>query len=77
MGPKSSALRRLQWAAVVLCTMAIVVNYIDRATVAIANPAIRSEFGLSAEEIAKQPEIGDLFQFEVDVPGVPCPLVRY
>jgi sugar lactone lactonase YvrE len=32
---------------------------------------------LSAEEIAKQPQIGDLFQFRVDVPGVPCPLVRY
>ena len=32
---------------------------------------------LSPEDIAKQPQIGDLFQFEVDVPGVPCPLVRY
>jgi sugar lactone lactonase YvrE len=32
---------------------------------------------LSAEEIAKQPQIGDLFEFRVDVPGVPCPLVRY
>jgi sugar lactone lactonase YvrE len=32
---------------------------------------------MSPEEIAKQPEIGDLFQFNVDVPGVPCPLVRY
>ncbi|MES2120756.1 MAG: SMP-30/gluconolactonase/LRE family protein [Pseudomonadota bacterium] len=32
---------------------------------------------LSAEEIAKQPQIGDLFQFPVTVPGVPCPLVRY
>lgn len=31
---------------------------------------------LSAEDIAKQPEIGDLFEFRVDVPGVPCPLVR-
>ena len=32
---------------------------------------------LSAEAIAKQPQIGDLFEFTVDVPGVPCPLVRY
>jgi sugar lactone lactonase YvrE len=32
---------------------------------------------LSAETIAEQPQIGDLFQFPVDVPGVPCPLVRY
>jgi sugar lactone lactonase YvrE len=32
---------------------------------------------LSPEIIAQQPEIGDLFQFTVDIPGVPCPLVRY
>jgi len=32
---------------------------------------------LSPEEIAKQPLIGDLFEFRVDVAGVPCPLVRY
>jgi len=32
---------------------------------------------LSAEQIATQPQIGDLFEFHVDVPGVPCPLVRY
>jgi len=32
---------------------------------------------LSADDIAKQPEIGDLFEFTVDVPGVSCPLVRY
>jgi D-xylonolactonase len=32
---------------------------------------------LSPEEIAKQPQIGDLFEFTVDVPGVPCPLVRF
>jgi xylono-1,5-lactonase len=32
---------------------------------------------LSAEAIAKQPEIGDLFEFRADVPGLPCPLVRY
>jgi sugar lactone lactonase YvrE len=32
---------------------------------------------LKPEEIAEQPQIGDLFEFRVDVPGVPCPLVRY
>ena len=32
---------------------------------------------LTAEEIAKQPAIGDLFEFRLDVPGVPCPLVRH
>jgi xylono-1,5-lactonase len=31
---------------------------------------------LSAEAIAKQPLIGSLFEFCVNVPGVPCPLVR-
>ena len=31
---------------------------------------------LSEEEIAKQPEIGDLFEFRVDVPGLPCPKVK-
>jgi sugar lactone lactonase YvrE len=30
---------------------------------------------LSAEEIARQPQIGDLFEFHVTVPGVPCPRV--
>jgi sugar lactone lactonase YvrE len=32
---------------------------------------------LSAEQIAKQPQIGDLFEFQFAVPGIPCPLVRY
>lgn len=32
---------------------------------------------LSAEQIAKQPQIGDLFEFGVNVPGIPSPLVRY
>jgi len=31
---------------------------------------------LSPETIAQQPQIGDLFAFRIDVPGVPCPLVR-
>ena len=32
---------------------------------------------LSPEDIAEQPQIGDLFEFRVDVPGVQCPLVCY
>jgi D-xylonolactonase len=32
---------------------------------------------LGADDIAKQPQIGDLFEFRADAPGVPCPLVRY
>jgi sugar lactone lactonase YvrE len=31
---------------------------------------------LTPDVIAKQPQIGDLFEFRADVPGVPCPLVR-
>ena len=30
---------------------------------------------LSPEDIAPQPQIGGLFEFAVDVPGVPCPLI--
>ena len=30
---------------------------------------------LTPEQIAKQPQIGDLFEFRVDVPGMPCPRV--
>lgn len=32
---------------------------------------------LSPDQIARQPLIGDLFEFRVEVPGIPCPLVRY
>jgi D-xylonolactonase len=31
---------------------------------------------LSPEDIARQPLIGSLFKFRVDVPGVPCPLAQ-
>lgn len=33
--------------------------------------------GLKPEELEQQPLAGDLFQFHCDVPGVPCPSVRY
>jgi xylono-1,5-lactonase len=32
---------------------------------------------LAPDDIAKQPQIGDLFEFRTDVPGISCPLVRY
>jgi sugar lactone lactonase YvrE len=32
---------------------------------------------LSDDHIAEQPQIGDLFEFQADVAGLPCPLVRY
>ena len=50
--------------------------------IAFGDPDLRTAFAttarqlLSPEEIAKQPLIGSLFEFDVDVPGVPCPLVR-
>jgi sugar lactone lactonase YvrE len=51
--------------------------------IAFGGPDLRTAYAttarqlLSAEQIAEQPQIGDLFEFRVDVPGVPCPLVRY
>jgi sugar lactone lactonase YvrE len=50
--------------------------------IAFGDPDFRTAFAttarqlLSAEQIAKQPLIGALFEFDVAVPGVPCPLVR-
>jgi sugar lactone lactonase YvrE len=50
--------------------------------IAFGGPDLRTAFAttarqmLSAETIAEQPMIGDLFAFEVEVPGLPCPLVR-
>jgi MFS family permease len=41
---------RMQWTAVILCAAAIAVNYLDRSTIAIANPEIRAEFHLSAAQ---------------------------
>jgi len=51
--------------------------------IAFGGDDLRSAFATTArqmltpEVIAGQPQIGDLFEFRVDVPGVPCPLVRY
>lgn len=49
--------------------------------IAFGGPDLRTAFAttarqkLTAEQIAPQPEIGDLFAFDVEVPGLPCPLV--
>jgi sugar phosphate permease len=47
----SSRLRRLQWTAAVFCAVAVAINYLDRATISIANLSIRQDFGLTATEI--------------------------
>jgi MFS family permease len=47
----SPGLRRAQWVAVSLCTIAIALNYIDRSTLAIGNLKIREEFAISATGI--------------------------
>lgn len=51
--------------------------------IALGGPDLRTAYAttarqlLSADEIARQPEIGDLFAFDAAVAGTPCPLVRY
>lgn len=51
--------------------------------VAFGGPDLRTAYattarqGMSAEALAQQPQAGDLFEFQVDVPGVPCPLIAY
>jgi len=47
---RSASMRRMQWAALILCAAAIAINYLDRSTIAIANPEVRKEFNLSAAE---------------------------
>src|ERR1700730_3629741 len=48
--PRSTSLKRMQWTAVILCAVAIAINYLDRSTIAIANPQIRAEFHMSAAQ---------------------------
>src|ERR1700761_2212945 len=45
--PTSPAIRRAQHVALVLLMVSGVVNYMDRGTLAVANPMIRAELGLS------------------------------
>jgi D-xylonolactonase len=50
--------------------------------IAFGGPDLRTAYAttarqlLSGAEIAKQPQIGDLFEFSTGVAGLPCPLVR-
>ena len=50
--------------------------------IAFGGPDLRTAYAttarqlLSADVIAGQPQIGDLFEFAVDVPGVACPLIE-
>jgi MFS family permease len=43
-------MKRIQWAALILCAAAIAINYLDRSTISIANPEIRKEFDISAAQ---------------------------
>ncbi len=47
---RSAAVRRMQWATVILCAAAIAINYLDRSTIAIANLENRKEFAISAAQ---------------------------
>src|ERR1700759_2339305 len=47
----TSRLKTIQRVAVALLVVAGVVNYIDRATLAVANPLIRDELGLSIADM--------------------------
>jgi MFS family permease len=47
---RSTSLKYMQWTAVILCAAAIAINYLDRSTIAIANPLIRAEFHMSAAQ---------------------------
>lgn len=48
---KSPRIRRIQITALALLVLSGVVNYIDRATLAVANPLIREELGLSVADM--------------------------
>ena len=47
----SPAMRRMQWIALVMLVISGTVNYLDRSALAIGNPEIRQELGLSATEM--------------------------
>ena len=48
---KTQRIRRIQRTALLLLVLSGVVNYIDRATLAVANPLIREELGLSVGDM--------------------------
>jgi MFS family permease len=47
----SPAMRRMQWLALIMLIVSAVINYLDRAALAIANVEVRQEMGLSATEM--------------------------
>ncbi len=76
----SRLMRRLQWAAVVLCAAAIAINYLDRSTIAIAYPEIRKEFDISAAQFGALQSAWSLLYaiaqipvgLIIDGPGLEC-----
>ncbi|MGO9429039.1 MFS transporter [Rhodoblastus sp.] len=61
-------MRRMQWAAVVLCAAAIAVNYLDRSTIAIANPEIRKEFNIGAAQFGALQSVWSLCYAFAQIP---------
>src|ERR1700761_9847861 len=47
----SARIRRIQRSAIGLVTLGCAVNYVDRSTLAVANPMIRHDLGLSIAEM--------------------------
>src|SRR5579871_3422730 len=47
----SPVMRRMQWLAVTMLIIAAVINYLDRAALAIANVEVRQEMGLNATQM--------------------------
>src|ERR1700712_4015167 len=47
----SARLRRLQWVVVAQLSVIGMINYMDRATLSIANPLIRQDMGLSVTQM--------------------------
>lgn len=51
MQEKTPRIRRIQWIALVILTLAGIVNYLDRSTLSIANHSVSGELGLSASQM--------------------------
>lgn len=75
------AARRYSPAGELLQTVSFPVSNITK--LSFGGPGLRCAFAttarqlLSADEIAREPLIGDLFEFDAGVAGVPCPQVRF
>ncbi|HTI02883.1 MAG TPA: MFS transporter [Acidisoma sp.] len=64
----SSRLRTIQWVSIVLVTLVITINYIDRSTLAVGNLLIRKAFGLNATEIGALQSAWSLSYAFVQIP---------